>query len=135
MVTKPEGSKTKKAAAKPAAKPPKAAPAREPKAAAPTGKTVSTAPSTRHRPTLVGVVVSDKMQKTIVVEVERRVRHLLYGKYVVRSNRYKAHDEKNTAKVGDLVSLVQCRPMSRDKRWALQTIIRRGNATGALEIV
>jgi small subunit ribosomal protein S17 len=134
MVTKSEGTKTKKAAAKPAAKAPKAAAARDEQSGS-AGKTLADAPLTRHRPTLVGVVVSDKMQKTIVVEVERRVKHGLYGKYVVRSNRYKAHDEKNTAKIGDLVSLVQCRPMSRDKRWALQNIVRRGNATGALELV
>lgn len=72
-----------------------------------------------------GVVVSDKMQKTIVVKVVRQVRHSLYKKYVEKARRFKAHDEKNDAKVGDLVSLVETRPLSRDKRWALQTVLRR----------
>lgn len=94
-----------------------------------------TAPALGRRPVAVGIVVSDKMQKTIVVKVERRVKHGMYGKYVVRSQRYKAHDEENSAKVGDLVSLVQSRPLSKDKRWALQKIVRRGNQTAALETV
>jgi small subunit ribosomal protein S17 len=74
---------------------------------------------------VVGVVVSNKMQKTIVVKVDRRVRHGLYKKYIVRSRRFKAHDEKNDAKMGDRVVLVESRPMSRDKRWVLQSITRR----------
>ena len=119
-------TKTKKA---PAAKAPKA----EKKAAAPkTARAVTPASlqadtRTAHekRKAVVGTVVSDKMQKTIVVNVDRRVRHGLYGKYLVKSRRFKAHDEKNEAKVGDLVSLVESRPLSREKRWALQTIIRR----------
>ena len=65
------------------------------------------------------------MQKTIVVKVDRRVRHTLYKKYIERSRRFKAHDEKNDAKVGDLVALVECRPMSREKRWVLQSILRK----------
>jgi small subunit ribosomal protein S17 len=77
------------------------------------------------RRAVVGTVVSDKMQKTIVVKVDRRVRHSLYKKYVEKSRRYKAHDETNDAKVGDLVTLVESRPLSRDKRWVLQSIIRR----------
>lgn len=77
------------------------------------------------RKMVVGTVVSDKMQKTIVVKVDRRVRHGLYAKYIVRSRRFKAHDEKNEAKVGDRVTLVETRPLSRDKRWALQSIVRR----------
>lgn len=77
------------------------------------------------RKVLVGTVVSDKMQKTIVVKVDRRVRHALYKKYIVRSNRFKVHDEKNSAKKGDLVTLVESRPLSREKRWVLQSIIRR----------
>jgi small subunit ribosomal protein S17 len=74
---------------------------------------------------VTGVVVSDKMQKTIVVQVDRRVRETLYKKYVTRSRRFKAHDEKNSAKVGDLVTLVESRPLSREKRWVLQNIVRR----------
>lgn len=77
------------------------------------------------RKVVVGTVVSDKMQKTIVVKVDRRVRDPLYKKYVVRSRRFKAHDEKNEAKMGDRVTLVESRPLSRDKRWVLQSIIRR----------
>jgi small subunit ribosomal protein S17 len=79
----------------------------------------------QRRRLIVGTVVSDKMQKTIVVKVDRRVRHTLYKKYVEKSRRYKAHDELNTAKVGDQVRLIESRPLSRDKRWVLQTIIRR----------
>jgi small subunit ribosomal protein S17 len=77
------------------------------------------------RRTVVGEVVSDKMQKTIVVKVDRQVRHALYKKYVEKTRRYKAHDEKNDAKIGDRVTLVESRPMSREKRWVLQSIIRR----------
>jgi len=81
------------------------------------------------RKVLVGTVVSDKMQKTIVVKVDRRVRHGLYEKYVTRSVRFKAHDEKNTAKTGDLVRIIESRPLSRDKRWALQEIVRQAAQT------
>ena len=77
------------------------------------------------RSTVVGTVVSDKMQKTIVVNVDRRVQHGLYGKFVVRSRRFKAHDEKNDAKIGDRVELVESRPLSREKRWVLKTILRK----------
>ncbi len=84
------------------------------------------------RRVVVGTVVSDKMQKTIVVKVDRRVRHSLYKKYIVRSRRYKAHDEKNEAKIGDQVCLVESRPLSREKRWVLQSILRR--AGQALEV-
>ncbi|MCM2276561.1 MAG: 30S ribosomal protein S17 [Oligoflexia bacterium] len=65
------------------------------------------------------------MAKTIVVKVDRQVRHSMYKKYVVRSRRFKAHDERNEAKVGDRVMLVESRPMSREKRWVLQSIIRK----------
>lgn len=85
------------------------------------------------RAVLTGIVVSDKMQKTIVVRIERRVRHGMYGKYVVSSQRYKAHDEGNTAKAGDLVSIIQSRPLSKDKRWALREILRKASQTGVLE--
>jgi small subunit ribosomal protein S17 len=81
------------------------------------------------RRTVVGEVVSDKMQKTIVVKVDRRVRHGLYKKYIVRSRRFKAHDEKNDAKVGDRVLLTESRPLSRDKRWVLTQVIRRAGQT------
>lgn len=77
----------------------------------------------------VGTVISNKMQKTIVVKVDRRVIDPLYKKYVTRSRHFKAHDEKNDAKMGDIVSVIECRPMSRDKRWALQKIVRRAEQT------
>jgi small subunit ribosomal protein S17 len=77
------------------------------------------------RRTMEGLVVSNKMQKTIVVEIDRSVRHGLYAKYLVRSNRYKVHDEKNDAKVGDRVSMVESKPLSKGKRWVLQKVLRR----------
>jgi len=77
------------------------------------------------RRAVVGTVVSNKMQKTIVVKVDRQVRHSLFKKYIERSRRYKAHDEKNEARVGDRVTLVESRPLSKEKRWVLQSIIRR----------
>ena len=64
-----------------------------------------------------GVVVSDKMDKTVVVNVERKFPHPLYKKYIKRSKRYHAHDEDNTHKVGDTVSIQECRPLSKTKRW------------------
>src|SRR3954452_25017604 len=75
------------------------------------------------RRAVVGTVVSDKMQKTIVVKVDRQVRHSLYKKYVEKSRRYKAHDETNDAKMGDRVALIESRPLSREKRWVLETIL------------
>lgn len=79
----------------------------------------------RRRRLLQGVVVSDKMDKTIVVQVLRRYKHPRYRKYVSERLRYKAHDEKNEAKVGDVVRIVSCRPLSREKRWALQAILEK----------
>jgi small subunit ribosomal protein S17 len=72
---------------------------------------------------LQGTVCSDKMDKTIVVEVKRRVPHPTYKKYITRRVRYKAHDEQNQCNIGDNVLIVQCRPMSRDKRWRLQKLV------------
>jgi len=65
----------------------------------------------------VGVVTSNKMQKTVVVQVERRVRHPRYGKFVTRRMKYKAHDEHNSCQIGDTVRIVETRPLSKDKRW------------------
>jgi len=73
----------------------------------------------------VGVVKSDKMAKTIVVSVETTALHPLYKKYVVRSKRVKAHDEKNEAKAGDRVRVVECRPISKEKCWRLDAILER----------
>lgn len=74
---------------------------------------------------LQGVVVSDKMQKTIVVKVDRKVRHERYGKIITISKKYKAHDEKGDAKIGDRVEIVESRPLSRQKCWALRRIVLR----------
>jgi small subunit ribosomal protein S17 len=77
------------------------------------------------RKTRVGVVVSDKMQKTVVVAIERRFPHPLYGKMVTRTKRLKAHDEENSAKIGDRVRIMETRPLSKDKRWRLVEIVER----------
>lgn len=76
-----------------------------------------------HRRLQVGVVVSDKMDKTVVVRVDRLVKHSLYNKYIKRSVKYKVHDEKNSCKAGDRVQIIECRPLSKDKRWNLKQII------------
>ena len=75
--------------------------------------------------TLSGEVVSDKMDKTITVLVERREKHPLYKKYVRRSTKLHAHDEENTCNIGDTVAIVQCRPLSKTKTWRLHSIIER----------
>ncbi|QAY73167.1 30S ribosomal protein S17 [Agromyces protaetiae] len=72
-----------------------------------------------------GYVVSDKMEKTIVVEVEDRVKHPLYGKVIRRSSKIKAHDEQNTAGIGDLVVISETRPLSATKRWRLVEIVEK----------
>ena len=75
------------------------------------------------RKTRVGVVVSDKMEKTIVVAVRDNVRHPLYNKIVKKTNKLKAHDENNDAKIGDTVRVMETRPLSKDKRWRLVEIV------------
>jgi len=72
-----------------------------------------------------GIVVSDKMQKTVVVAIERRVPHPVYGKMVTRTKRVKAHDEENSAKAGDTVRIMETRPLSKDKRWRVVEIVER----------
>ena len=74
---------------------------------------------------LVGRVISDKMNKTVTVLVERRVKHPLYRKYIRRSTRIHAHDETDDCNVGDAVSIVQCRPLSKTKAWRVHEIIAR----------
>lgn len=76
----------------------------------------------------VGLVVSDKMDKTVVVAIENRASHLKYGKTVVRTKRYKAHDEENRCKVGDRVRIQETRPLSRTKRWAVIDILHTTQA-------
>ncbi|MFZ2225494.1 MAG: 30S ribosomal protein S17 [Candidatus Deferrimicrobium sp.] len=77
------------------------------------------------RKKLVGTVTSDKMNKTVVVRVERLVPHEVYKKYVRRRENFKAHDEKNEFRVGDRVEIVETRPMSKDKRWRVARLIER----------
>ncbi|HQV28633.1 MAG TPA: 30S ribosomal protein S17 [Thermoflexales bacterium] len=76
---------------------------------------------------LIGVVVSDKMEKTIVVNVERSIRHPLYKKVLRRSKRYQAHDDTGTAKQGDTVEIIETKPISANKRWALVQVIKKGD--------
>jgi len=73
---------------------------------------------------LVGMVVKDKMDKTVVVEVEKFLKHPKYHKFIKRKLRYKAHDENNTSKTGDRVMIVEARPISKDKRWLVEQIVR-----------
>ena len=77
------------------------------------------------RKTRIGVVVSDKMDKTIVVEIRNRVKHPLYGKIMNRTIKLKAHDEENQAGIGDTVKVMETRPLSKDKRWRLVEIIEK----------
>jgi small subunit ribosomal protein S17 len=77
------------------------------------------------RKSRIGKVVSDKMQKTVVVAIERRVQHPVYGKMVRKTTRLKAHDEENSAKTGDTVRIMETRPLSKDKRWRVVEIIER----------
>jgi len=74
-----------------------------------------------------GIVISNKMTKTIVVKLDRRTRHAKYGKFITKSKKIKAHDEDNSAKIGDLVTVVATRPISKDKRYALKVIVRKAS--------
>jgi len=78
-----------------------------------------------NRRALTGQVVSDKMDKTIVVATETLVRHPLYGRTLRRTTRFKAHDENNDCGVGDTVEIIECRPMSREKRWRVSRVVER----------
>jgi len=83
----------------------------------------ATQETVKHQRTLSGKVVSDKMNKTVVVMVERRVKHPVLGKVIMRSARYKAHDETNQYKMGDSVEISESRPISRDKSWRVTRLI------------
>jgi small subunit ribosomal protein S17 len=74
---------------------------------------------------IIGQVVSDKMNKTIVVQVDRKVKHPMYGKYVKRTSKMYVHDEENSSRVGDVVRIQQTRPLSKTKRWKLVEILKR----------
>jgi small subunit ribosomal protein S17 len=110
---------------------PKAAPAASPRPAAASAPAAGHAPHTAEHKThsfrrrLLGKVVSDKMDKTVVVEVVRRSRDAMYKKYVRSSDRYKAHDETNQFKVGDRVEIMEHRPISKDKRWKVVRLVAR----------
>lgn len=86
---------------------------------------VATAESRSLRKQKIGTVVSAKMDKTIAVQVERRLMHPLYGKFVKRSKKFFAHDEENTCNVGDKVRIMETRPLSKNKRWRLVEILER----------
>lgn len=79
------------------------------------------------RKVLQGVVMSNSMDKTIVVKVSRRLRHPLYGKFINKSKNFKAHDENNTSRVGDEVKIVESRPISKDKRWRLLETVKQAD--------
>ncbi len=77
------------------------------------------------RRVMVGRVLSNRMDKTVVVEVERRKRHPLYGKVIALRKKYKAHDGENACEIGDLVKMIESRPLSREKRWVVTDILER----------
>jgi small subunit ribosomal protein S17 len=81
--------------------------------------------NTKRRKTREGVVVSDKMDKTVVVRVERLTKHSLYNKTVKRAKKFKAHDEHNMCSIGDVVEIVETRPLSKEKRWRVTKILRK----------
>ena len=85
----------------------------------------STTAARPYRKTRRGYVVSDKMQKTVVVEVEDRVKHPLYGKVIRRTSKVKAHDEANSAGIGDLVLIMETRPLSATKRWRVVEVLEK----------
>jgi small subunit ribosomal protein S17 len=83
-------------------------------------------PERGRRQTMVGTVVSDKMDKTVVVEVEKTIMHRLYRRYIKRRRKYYAHDENNDCSIGDRVEIAASRPLSKQKRWRLKRVIERG---------
>jgi len=91
-------------------------------------KTQNTTSAIKPKREETGIVISNKMQKTIVVKLDRRTRHAKYGKFITKTKKVKAHDENNAASIGDLVVIVATRPISKDKRYALKSVVRK--ATG-----
>ncbi len=81
----------------------------------------------KKRKAYVGQVISDKMDKTVVLTVTRRIAHSRYGKTVKRTTKFKAHDEKNECKVGDVVRFIETRPLSKEKRWKVLEIVEKAN--------
>jgi len=94
-------------------------------------KAAATEPKTGLKNEKVGEVVSTKMHKTIVVEVSRRVPHPLYKRIIGKRKKFYAHDEEGTAKLGDVVRIVECRPLSKLKRWRLMDVVRRAPQVAA----
>jgi len=94
--------------------------------------TATTEKTTRHHQEKVGVVTSAKMQKTIVVEVRRRVAHPMYKRIVTKRSKFMAHDEHRKAKEGDMVRIVEARPLSKRKRWVLKEVVRAATIATAL---
>ncbi len=82
--------------------------------------------TTANQRTVTGRVISDRMDKTVTVLIERRVKHPVYGKYIRRSTRLHVHDENNTCREGDVVTIQECRPYSRTKSWKLVEVVGRG---------
>jgi small subunit ribosomal protein S17 len=80
------------------------------------------------RRTIQGKVISNKMDKTIVVKIDRKVKHPFYGKYITRSTKFYAHDNSNVANIGDIVLIEESRPISKTKSWLLKTVITRGES-------
>jgi small subunit ribosomal protein S17 len=124
-------AKTAKAKSHAKAKPPADAPATQAPAAASApleATAAAAAPDTAARGarTLTGRVVSNKMHKTIAVEIERLVKHPTYGKYIRRTTKLLAHDESGSSQEGDLVTITPCRPMSRHKSWRLLAVVEKG---------
>lgn len=95
---------------------------------------MSTAPAEtrKQRKLRTGIVISNKMMKTIVVRVSRQVRHPQYGRVMTQATAFKAHDETNSAAVGDLVTIMETRPLSKDKRWRLVEIVQRASTAPPL---
>lgn len=87
----------------------------------------NTANELKNRRTIAGKVISNKMNKTIVVQIERNVKHVLYGKYVKRYSKMYAHDENNQCQIGDWVLITQMRPLSKTKRWNLVEVVKKQN--------
>lgn len=86
---------------------------------------VNSADQAKTATSITGQVVSNKMNKTIVVQIERKVKHPMYGKYVKRTSKMYVHDEENSSRVGDVVRIQQTRPLSKTKRWKLVEIVKR----------
>ena len=92
-----------------------------------TDKTEKTVSQEKQR-TVTGKVVSDKMDKTVAVSIERKVKHPLYGKYLRRSTKFMVHDEDNACNEGDIITIAECQPLSKNKSWRLVEIVERAKA-------